>query len=307
MAGYTVDDLRLAVAAAVRAPSLHNSQPWRFRLAGGAIEVLADRSRQLAIADTAGWAVRMACGAATFNARMALAAAGVPAVAELRPYRETIARLTPAAPRRPTCAEEELASAIARRFSNRKPFFSDPVPSQSRVRLIEAARTESARLELIIGTAALAAFGEIAGSADRVLRRNPGYQAEMATWAQVGVPIPAGALLPQRHYIDRDWDPEPLVAILGTPGDLPVDQVVAGQALQRVLLTATAEGLASSMISQPVEVPAARERLQRSLRVGVPQIALRLGYGQPGRPAARRPVAEVSFVDSGLVAGRKDT
>ncbi|WP_244876728.1 Acg family FMN-binding oxidoreductase [Winogradskya consettensis] len=312
MAGYAGGDLRLAASAAIRAPSLHNSQPWAFRLRDGGIEVLADRSRQLAIADSTGWAVRLACGAATFNAGLALTAAGRPAAIALRAYGEMIARLTPATPRPPTYGEVDLASVMARRMSNRRPFWPDPVPSELRVRLIDAARTGTAWLELLVGTTALTAFGEIARSADRVLRRNPRYQAELAGWTYVtaafdGVPVSAGAplpepqdLLPQRPYGDRrrtpgrDFEPEPLVAILGTTGDRPVDQVAAGLALQRVLLTATGAGLATSMISQPIEVPAARDQLRRSLRRdGVPQIALRIGYGRPGRPTPRRPLEEV--------------
>ena len=67
-----------AVAAAVRAPSMHNTQPWRFRLADGALEVLADHRRRLPRADPHGWALRVACGAAVFNARLAFAVAGCP-------------------------------------------------------------------------------------------------------------------------------------------------------------------------------------------------------------------------------------
>src|SRR4029450_4173165 len=85
MITYDKTDLRRAAVAAIRAPSLHNSQPWRFRLRDGGIEVLADASRQLAVADSEGWAVRIACGAATFNARLALAVSGVPAQVILRP------------------------------------------------------------------------------------------------------------------------------------------------------------------------------------------------------------------------------
>src|SRR5918997_6023376 len=112
---YDDAHLRIAAAAAVRAPSLHNSQPWRFRLRDGAIEVLADPSRRLVVADSGGWAVRIACGAATFNARLALAAGGTPADVVLRPHDATpdvVARLIPRAPRPGTYAEVELAAAI---------------------------------------------------------------------------------------------------------------------------------------------------------------------------------------------------
>jgi hypothetical protein len=48
------------------------------------------------------------------------------------------------------------------------------------------------------------------------------------------------------------------------------------------------------MISQPIEVLAARDQLRRSLRrSGIPQMALRIGFGHPGRPVSRRNVADV--------------
>ena len=186
------------------------------------------------------------------------------------------------------------------------------MPADIRVRLLEAARGEGAWLDLLVGMTALSAFAEIAEGADRVLRRNTAYQAEQATWthadgARDGIPVTAGApaaepqdLLPQRFFNDRrraagrNYEPEPLIGILRVAGDGPADRVVAGQAMQRVLLTATDAGLATSLISQPIEVPAARDQLRRSLgRTGVPQMAIRLGYGTPGHPTPRRDVTAV--------------
>ncbi|PRY32359.1 Acg family FMN-binding oxidoreductase [Pseudosporangium ferrugineum] len=312
---YDTAALRLAAAAAVRAPSLLNSQPWLLRLRDGGIELLSDPGRQLTVADSGGWAVRIACGAATYNARLALAANGTPAEVVLRPYvdrPEVVARLTPGTPRPPTYAELDLHAAIPHRYSNRRPFWPDPVPKDARVRLIEAARAEGCWLDLLVGMTALSGFAQIARSADQVLRRDPMYQAEFAAWTHAdsaadGVPVTAGGpaaepqdLLPQRAFTDRrrapgrDFEPEPLVGILGSAGDRPADQLIAGQALQHVLLTATDAGLASSMMSQPIEVPAAREQLRRALRrSGTPQIALRIGYGDPGRPTPRRDLDDV--------------
>ncbi len=312
MTAYGTDDLRRAATAGIRAPSLHNSQPWLFRLHDGAIEVLADPDRRLPVADPTGWAVRLACGAAVFNARLALTAAGRPPAVRLRPSPEVVARLTPGAARAPTYAERDLFAAVPRRYSNRAPFHPEPVPAEYRMRLLDAARAEGCWLDLLVGTTALAGFAEIARGADRVLRRDTRYRSEMAGWtyadaAPDGVPVTAGAprpepqdLLPQRAFADRrrapgrDYEPEPLIGILGATGDHPADQIAAGQALQRVLLTATAGGLATSMISQPIEVPAARDQLRRSLgRHGIPQLAIRIGYGTPSHPTLRRPVGEV--------------
>jgi nitroreductase len=312
---YDSSDLRRAAAAGLQAPSMYNSQPWAFRLRDGAIEVLADPGRQLTIADHAGWALRLALGAATFNVRLALAWAGAPAEVKLLPDADepdVVARLTPAPHRPPTYTERDLYAAVERRYSNRHPFWPDPVPADVRVRLIEAARVEGAWLDLLVGMTALTGFSEIAHSADRVLRRDNRYQAEMITWtdtesAAEGIPVAAAAavaeaqdLIPQRNFggrqraPGRDYEPEPLVGILGTAGDRKLDQLMAGQALQHVLLTATDAGLSSSLISQPIEVPTARDQLRRSLgRSGFPQIAFRIGYGQPGHPTPRRDVADV--------------
>jgi len=83
---YTEENLRCGVAAAIRAPSPFNTQPWRFRLRDGGIEVLVDPERVLPVSDPSGWGARVACGAAVFNLRLALAVAGVPAATRLRPY-----------------------------------------------------------------------------------------------------------------------------------------------------------------------------------------------------------------------------
>ncbi|MEV1109301.1 nitroreductase [Micromonospora sp. NPDC049751] len=313
--GYTANHLRTAAASAVRAPSLHNTQPWRFRLRAGGIEVLADPSRRLPETDPSGWGVRVACGAALFNLRIALAVAGVPARVRLRPdpaEPDLLARLVPDLPRRPSPTEQSLHTAIPRRFSNRLPFWPDPVPSDARWRLGDAARAEGCWLELLVGVSAVNAFGEIARGAHRVLERDPAYRAEREQWlrhesAPDGVPTSAGGpqhepqdVLPTRGFggrdraPGRDFEPEPLVGVLGSVGNTAIDQVVAGQALQRVLLTAVDAGLGVSMLSQPIEVPTAREQLRVSLgRFGTPQMVLRVGYGQPGRPTPRREVDEV--------------
>lgn len=312
---FTDTDLHTAVAAAVRAPSLHNSQPWRFRLRGGGIEVKIDPARRLPASDPHDWAARIACGAAVFNLRLALAVAGTPAEVRLRPYpteRDVLVRLEPVEPRPPTPTERQLYDAIARRHSNRAPFFPNPVPTDARWALVEAARAENAWLELVIGSGPVAAVAEIVREANRALQRDAGYRAELARWirrepAPDGVPSSAAGpvaephdLLPQRPFGDRsrapgrDFEAEPLVAVLGSAHDTVGDQLAAGQALQRVLLTATDKGLAASMYSQPIEVPSAREQLRLALgRFGSPQMVIRIGYGQPGWPTPRRDVDEV--------------
>jgi nitroreductase len=312
----TETDVIELVRAAVRAPSIHNTQPWLFRLRDGGIELLADRTRRLPVTDPTGWAMRISCGAALFNLRLALAMRETPAQVRLRPSpgdADLLARIAPGPPRPANPEEELLYAAIPERRSSREPFWPDPVPAAVRARLVAAARAEGAWLELLIGKEPVAALAEIAQAADRVLNRIPGYLDELSAWTRRngandgdGVPAAAGGpspepqdLLPQRPFgapraPGRDYESEPLVAVLGTAGDAPVDQLVAGQALQRVLLTATNSGLATSMLSQPIEVASAREQLRLALgRFGAPQMVLRIGFGQPGSPTPRRDPRDV--------------
>jgi nitroreductase len=310
------DEYQAAVAAAIQAPSLHNSQPWRFRLVGDRIDVLADAGRSPPIADADGWATRIACGAATYTLQLAFAAHGHPLRQRWLPViedRQLLASLSPAEPTPPTPLQQRLFRAIQHRHSNRRPFRPELVPPDVRKKLMDAAREELAWLELVVGRIPVAAVAEIAHAANRVLHRDDAYVAELAAWsgrpqtAVDGVSASAGGLaaepqdlLPQRPFADlvrlpgKDYEENPLVAVLGTLGDTALDHLHAGYALQRILLTVTDTGLTSSMLSQPIEVPAAREQLRLALgRYGTPQMVLRIGYGAAGVSTPRRSVADV--------------
>jgi hypothetical protein len=151
-------------------------------------------------------------------------------------------------------------------------------------------------------------LAELARAADSLLTHDAAYRAEVNRWRRAadvyhdGVPSTAGGyrpspddLLPARPYSGRPRTPEhsqespPLLAVLGSYASDPADDVRAGMALQRVLLTADVAGLSTSLFSQVIEVPAAREHLRLALgRTDVPQMLMRVGYGRPGFPTARR-------------------
>jgi nitroreductase len=289
-----------AVAAAIRAPSIHNTQPWLFRLAGDAVEVHADPHRQLPVADPDGRALRVSCGAAVFNLRVALERAGHASSVCLTGAADGLLATVEAVGRRaPSPQGLALYEAILRRHSNRCAFLERSVQLDVRAELVAAARAEGGWLDLILGPDGLDMVARLVRAADRVLVANPAYRREVAAWTRTDDDAADG--IPRRAQ-GPGVESEPLVGVLSGPSDSPCDDVAAGQALQRVLLTATRLGLSSSLMSQPIEVPSAREQLRIGLRrPGSPHMLLRFGYGVPGRPTPRRSVARVVLPDAAPV------
>ena len=310
------EDFDGVVRVATLAPSMHNTQPWRFRQSDGAIELSLDPERQLRVADASGWASRVGCGAALFNLRLALAVRGTPGRVTLAPDTDDpylLARVTLGERRAPLPSELRLHHAIALRHSNRMPFIDKPVPADVRAALTAAARAEDARLDLLIHPAAVEETADLLHTAQRALEREPAYRDEMAAWIRAdgsasdgvtrsaGGPAPApDELLRRRDFGGRelagqlDYGRDPLLAVLSTATDWAADQVQAGQALQRVLLTAADIGLSASLFSQPIEVKPVRDQLRLALaHRQEPQMLMRFGYAIPAPRSPRRPVTEV--------------
>jgi hypothetical protein len=244
-------------AAADLAPSPLEVRPWRLRNRGGAVELLADTT---ATADNGPEQPRqtvIACGAALLNLRLAVAHLDVEPVVTLLPAAdqpELLARVEAGPSRERTPAEEQLYLALGERRTKRSRFSHPFVPQEVMARLTEAVSEERADLVAVASANRLrtlnritAALRPTAGAPDGLL---PGWSAEVA-----------GDVL-----------------LLVTPGDGVLDWLHAGQALQRLLLTATTAWLQTTFHTRVLEVPALREEVRRRLCPGqAPQVILELG------------------------------
>jgi nitroreductase len=94
----------------------------------------------------------------------------------------------------------------------------------------------------------------------------------------------------------EDAEHAPAIAVLATHRDRPRDWLVAGMALEHVLLQAASRGLQARFVNQPIQVPELRMRVATLLdRPWVPQAIIELGYPvAPPRRTPRRPVADVT-------------
>ena len=311
--GLTPEKVEALLVTVGRAPSLHNAQPWRLRLDRDVIELHVDPDRRLPAADPDDRELRIGCGAALFNLRLALHGNGIRPLVTIFPDRDRpqlLATVRHGGGKPATPQQRRLLRAVPLRRTNRNPFVDEPVSRPEQAALRRAALDESGWLHIIDDPRRRPALREIAARAHRAQMNDPAFRAEFARWTgrtddqDDGVPAAAGSPAePQDRWVLRDYtggtrpgrvpgkdfETEPLIAVLTAHLIGPPAEIQAGQALQRVLLTATADGLATSFLSHVVEVPQAREELRRLISgTRPPQVVLRIGRGWPVPPTGRR-------------------
>jgi hypothetical protein len=319
------------VAAATRAPSIHNTQPWRFTASGDRLDLHRDRERTLPVLDPSGRQQVISCGVAAEFAAVALRAAGVEAEIDLLPSPEDpdhLATVRAGAPREVAPGDAALAEAIGRRHTERAPFLPRAVPDE----VVAGFRADAGQLGVwlkeVTGSEEEVATVFLVSRAEELERRDPSYLAELERWLRTDPAavdgIPVGAVPEEdpatrpSNWLVRDFvagsreartflpagDPaapppeveRPTVVLLGTDGDDRTSWLLAGRALGRLLLTATTAGLAASPLTQALDWPVTRTRMRARLSlVGYPQMLLRMGYPstQGGSVSGRRPVSDV--------------
>jgi nitroreductase len=332
--GSPREKLRYLLRWAVLAPSSHNSQPWLFRLRPDRVELRPDLRRSLAVVDPDDRELVMSCGAALFHLRTAIRRFGhegeirtvtedleAPPLVPVRTIPEVLASIGLGDRRDSTGEEKRLFEAIPRRHTNRRPFNDRPVPDALLGELESAARDEGAWLDIVTDETRKAALADLIAEGDRRQGADPSFRRELAAWlhpsrtrSRDGMPgyaLDVGELASYAGpFVVRtfDWgdrqaahdrqlaEGSPVMAVLGTARDSVPAWLHAGEALDRILLTAAAEGVSASFLNQPIEEPDLRPKVRGILEAssGHPQIVLRMGYGpQVERPTPRRPVDEV--------------
>ncbi len=316
--GLSREEVHSVLETASLAPSVHNSQPWRFLLRPDRIELHADPERALPATDPTGRELRLSCGAALLTLRLALRDKGIRPLVSLLPGADApgaLAVVRRGTAQAPDAEDLALLAAVRSRRTNRKPFADAAVPTTHRVLLERAADTERSWLHVVDDRAERAKLQRLVLRAQHEQAADDAVSAELRAWTEhrpdgAGIALDSAGPRPEsqdewvlRDFApgtaherppDKDYESDPLVVVLCSFYEGPLAELLAGQAMQRVLLTATTLGLSASFLSQPIEVPHVREELRRALGGTLaPQTLLRLGFGTPVPATPRRSVAEL--------------
>ena len=310
--------IRTALTMAVRAPSVHNTQPWLWRVAENSVHLHSNPSLQLPSTDPDSRDLTISCGIALNHCVVAFAALGWLAKVHRFPNPADSSHLAAMElePYSATEVDVALAAAILRRRTDRRRYNAQPV-SAADISLMGA---RAARAGVMLrNVESLTRLSELVSEAAYRHASSFDYLNELSTWSgryasQAGVParsaprLDPAAAIPRRAFAGpvltepprtSQADDNAAVLALGTRDDDNVSRLRAGEATSAVLLTATALGLASCPITEPLEIKDIRDEVAADVFgiSGYPQMLLRIGWApvnaEPLPATPRRALSDV--------------
>ncbi|MFB9905383.1 Acg family FMN-binding oxidoreductase [Allokutzneria oryzae] len=316
MSSWSYDETKTLIRAVQLAPSVHNSQPWSLELSKHDALLFERRDITLPYHDPTGRDRLLSCGTALANLELAVRELGWRAETSLSgdsSLSDWVGTVTASTPQPATATEHAWYEAIPRRRSYRLPFNRDGLSADEIKVVIAAAEVDGVSTQLVAGQDEIHALAGLVEYATNVYRHDHAYQRELAGWItrrhnrRVRTGIPQERLGPGLRFggLVRPNNPAPdaeviaesisreTVLVFLSERDSRREHVLAGAALQRAWLSATALGLAASVVTQPLHLSEVRGRLADALELpGRPHALLRVGRPTWPIPAAPRRSAQ---------------
>lgn len=290
--------IRDAVQLACRAPSIHNSQPWRWVAEGATLHLFADLTRVMTAADPEGREIYLSCGAVLDHLITAMASAGWEANLQrfpdpLDPLHVATLDFRPG-PRELTQTAEARAHAIGRRYTDRRPYDTPPNWPSFEVLLRQTVIPYHVMFDIVLDHAR-GTLAEASRLTEAIRANDPSYTAELSWWTDAfesagGVPHQvstsgAGQVDVKRTFPGTDQSPHRAgvdrskIVVLSTHHeDARLDVVRCGEALSAILLDCTVAGLSTCTLTHMTELAPSREKVRTLIgQHGTPQLLIRIG------------------------------
>lgn len=309
-----------AVKLACRAPSLHNSQPWRWVVDGDGLALFADTSRNVRGTDASGRETLLSCGVIVDHLRVAMAAAGRATSVNRFPNPNNPLHLA-AFDFRPigfvTDAHRRRANAILLRRTDRLPFAAPPDWESLEPHLHNTVDTETVRLD-VIADERRPQLATASRLTEALRQYDSSYHAELNWWtagfeATDGIPhsslvsaseadrvdvartFPVTPHRERRQGVARD---QSKILALSTYDESRDSVLRCGEQLSAVLLETTMAGMATCTLTHITEHPESRQMLAELIgQDTTPQVLVRVGLAPSiddvPPPTPRRPLVEV--------------
>lgn len=308
---------RALVHAATLAANSHNTQPWRFAVSGTSVRIQPDLSRRTPIVDPDDHHLFASLGCAAETMLQAAGAYGWAGDLESVDARQGVQLRF----RRAQGHDAGLAAAIPRRASTRAEYHGRPVAAAT-LRRLERAAGASTQTVIVTDPARLAQATEfiVRGNAAQV--RSRAFRRELADWIRFDeaealrrgdglfagasgnptLPRPVGRLAFELAFTEkgetdrivRQMRSSAGLAVFSADRNDPAGWVDAGRAYTRFALLATALGLKTAFLNQPVEDPPTRSVFAAWLGASRrPDLVVRFGEGPDLPRSPRRPVQAV--------------
>lgn len=317
--------IRMLVKCATRAPSGHNTQPWRFSVGDGTIRIHPDLSRRLPVVDPDDHALHISLGCALENLVIAAGQHGLAACVDYFPADEREGCLRVRLSKNGNCAVEALYRAIPVRQSNRRCYDGKRIPDGDASKLLEAGLRGAVTLRAFRGGEPdIEPIIDFVKEGNRIQFSDTAFVDELVSWIRfskaeararqdgltasaLGFPsIPRwlGKLVMTR-LVGPDGEARrqeqairssSLLLLFIAGGNDRQHWVDVGRSFERVALTATSLGIAHAHVNMPCEVEPIRRKLAKHLGLTEgqqPLLLIRFGYAKALPPAPRRPVKQV--------------
>jgi hypothetical protein len=312
--------VREAVELACRAPSVHNSQPWRWVAEGEVLHLFVDRDRAVPGTDRSGRDTILSCGVVLDHVRVAMLAAGRESRITRFPDPQDpdhLACVEFRSAARVTGTELDHARAILQRRTDRLPL-GRPTYWDLFEPVLRGVVDDSVVMVDVLSDDARPMLAKASQLTEDLRRDDVSYHAELDWWTSPfalneGVPPSALASDKERHRVDvgrefpvrghenrrpevkADWSK---LLVLSTPGDTRTDVLRCGEVLSQVLLECTTAFMATCTLTHLIEVEESRDVVRSMLaRRGEPQVLIRVGIAPAAQPHAaptpRRPLRDV--------------